>query len=135
MAYTLSCGRVWVRGTLDCVLCEQANNRGFSNWNPVSLAKIPKCWTDSYFWTHAFRIKNQFKQFFVEVILISDFTNSEIRITSTFRSFCQADRISFRKTSSNSIGWNAFLVKYHALQPVLKTFCLITWTIKSSSLN
>ena len=38
-----------------------------------------------------------------EEILISEFLHSEIRITSTFRPSCQADRISFRKTSNENI--------------------------------
>ena len=46
-----------------------------------------------------FRNKDHFKHIFVELILISEITNSEIGITSTLRYFCQADRISFRKNS------------------------------------
>ena len=42
------------------------------SWQPVSLAKVLN----------------------VEVILISEMTNSEIRITSTLRYFCQADSLS-----------------------------------------
>ena len=69
-------------------------NRGFSKWNPVSLTKRPKYWTDSYFWIHKFRNEDSFKHIFVEVILLSEFTNSEIGITSTFRCFYQANRLS-----------------------------------------
>ena len=65
---------------------------GFSKWNPGSLSawQKTKCWTGSDFWIHKFRNKNHFKITFVKVILICEFTNSEIRISSTFRYFCQA---------------------------------------------
>ena len=39
-------------------------------------------------------------QFFVELMIISEITNLEIRITPTLRYFCQADRISILKTSN-----------------------------------
>ena len=35
-----------------------------------------------------------------EMTLISEFVNSEIRISSTFRASCQDGRVSFRKTSN-----------------------------------
>ena len=59
------------------------------SWQPASLAKRPKCRNNSYFWIHEFRNKDQFKQSFVELILISEITNSEIRITSTLRYFAR----------------------------------------------
>ena len=68
-------------------------------WQLVSLAKRPKCRRNSYFWICEFRNKDHLKQTFVELILISEITNSEIRITSILRYFCQAVEISFRKTS------------------------------------
>ena len=92
-------------------------NRGFSKWNPdacqpARLAKGPKCRSDSYFWIHEFRNKDDFKQIFCTVILISEMTNSEIRIISALRYFTrlagwQAVRISFRKTShiSQKTSW------------------------------
>ena len=55
--------------------------KGFSKWNPVSLKKT-KCWSGSWIQKNLF-----------EVILISEFTDSDIRITSTFRYFCQANRL------------------------------------------
>ena len=63
------------------------------SWHPVSLAKRPKCWTDPYFWICEVRNKNHFYKNLFEVILISEFMDSEIKISSTFRSFCQADRL------------------------------------------
>ena len=67
-------------------------------WQP---AKNPKRWSDPHFWIHKFRNKNHLSKNMMEVILISEFMNSEMRITSTFRIFCQAIRISFRKTSND----------------------------------
>ena len=61
-------------------------------WQPVSLAKRPKCRSDCYFFIHESRNKDYFI-FFVKLILISEITNSEIRITSTLRYFCQACRL------------------------------------------
>ena len=61
----------------------------------------------------------------VKVILISEFTNSEIEITSTFRYFCQANRISFRKTSYVDF----FLDTLHELTAVFKV------TFSSASLR
>ena len=60
---------------------------------PASLAKRFKCKIDSYFWIYEFRNMDHFKQNFEELILISEITNSEIRITSTLSYFCQAARI------------------------------------------
>ena len=60
---------------------------------PASLAKIPQCWSDPYFWICDFSNKNQFNKKLFEVILISKFMNPEIRITSTLRYFCQAGRL------------------------------------------
>ena len=69
------------------------NNKAFSKWNPVSLSKRHKvCWSNSYFWIYEFRNKNHFYKTLFEVILISEFTYSKIRITSTFRSFWQTYR-------------------------------------------
>ena len=68
--------------------------RGLSKWNPVSLFACQKYLN-------------------VEVILISESVNSEIRITSTFRAFWQANRISFRKTSINSHIRNPLIWNYH----------------------
>ena len=59
----------------------------------ASPAKRPKCRNDFYFWIHAFRNKDHIKQFFVELILISEVTNSEIKTTSTFRSFPQSGKL------------------------------------------
>ena len=72
---------------------------------PVSLSKT-KCWNYPYFWICEFRNKNHFRLFFVEVLLIFEFMNSKIRITSIFRSFWQANMISFRKNLY--CHWNNF---------------------------
>ena len=48
----------------------------------------------------------------VDVILISDFVISEIRIDSTFRPFRQAGRIFFRKTSIIKSIYFIFKVTY-----------------------
>ena len=37
-------------------------NRNFPKWNPVSLAEIPECLSDHYFWICKFRNKNYLKQ-------------------------------------------------------------------------
>ena len=68
----------------------------------------------------------------VALILISEITNSEIIFTSTFRNFCHADRISFRKTSNDSFFyyiWNykmkflkCFLVAI-ATRKINTTYC------------
>ena len=59
----------------------------------------------------------------VEVVLISEFVITEIRITSTFKPFCQAARISFRKTSivhiHNKNTWYIF-IKFMSIQLVIK---------------
>ena len=58
-------------------------------WQSASLAKRPKCRGDSYFWIHEFRNKDHFKQNFVGLVLFSEITNSETRITSTLRYFAR----------------------------------------------
>ena len=49
----------------------------------------------------------------VDVILIFEFLNSEIRITSTYWLFCQAARISFRKTSVGFTFYNYVTHNHH----------------------
>ena len=69
-------------------------------WKPISLVGMPKCKNDSYFWIQESRYKGQIKHFFVNMILISEIKNSEIRMTSTLMIFLpgwQVGRISFRK--------------------------------------
>ena len=61
-------------------------NRCFMKWNSDSLSGWQKTpWMHKWF---LFLII-----FFAEVILISEFVSLEIRITSKFRLFCQADRL------------------------------------------
>ena len=74
--------------------------RGFLKWNPVSLL----AW------------QNDIK---TEVILFSESTQSEIRITSIFRSFCRANRISFRKTSIVQV-WLKFSNPYDKSERVFQ---------------
>ena len=47
------------------------------SWQPVSLVKRLECRSDSYLWIHEFKNKDHFKQNFVELILVSEITNSE----------------------------------------------------------
>ena len=62
------------------------------SWQPASLAKRPKYRSD-YFWIHEFRNKDYFKPYFVQLIIISEITNSEIRITLTLGYLSQAGRL------------------------------------------
>ena len=64
--------------------------RSFSKWNSNSLSAWLKCRSDSFFIIHEFRNKDHFKHIFLELILIPEITNWEIRINSTLRYFCQA---------------------------------------------
>ena len=54
---------------------------------PASPAKRHECRNDSHFGIHEFRDKDHFKQEFVELILMSEITNSEIRMTSALMYF------------------------------------------------
>ena len=67
-------------------------NRDLSKWNPISLAKN----LNVEVMNSEIRITSAKKG--NEVILISEFMNSEMRMTSTFRFFCQDVRISFQKS-------------------------------------
>ena len=64
----------------------------------LSTWQKTECRSESYFRIHEFRNKDHFTLEHVEVILVSEFMNSETRIT--FRGFCQTARISFGKTSN-----------------------------------
>ena len=66
--------QLWKLITHDATWLARLAVRGFSKWNPVSLLAWQKDLT-------------------VEVILISEFTDSEIKIISTFLSFCQANSL------------------------------------------
>ena len=59
------------------------------SWQSVSLEKYLNA---QVILILNFRNKHQFYNNMFEVILISEFINPEIRITSTYRPFCQADR-------------------------------------------
>ena len=73
------------------------NRQRFFELKSCQPSKRPLCWSDPYLWIHEFRIKNH--DVYVtksdEVVLIFEFMDLEIRITSIFG-------ISLRKTS---IGW------------------------------
>ena len=89
-----------------CHSLEVFRNEFLAVCQPASLDKGPKCRSDSY-WIHEFRNSGSLQTIFVELILISEITNSEIRITSTLRYFArlagwQAARISFWKISIES---------------------------------
>ena len=81
-------------------------------WEAASLAKLPKCRSDSYFRIHEFKNKDHFKHIVAELILISEITNSELRITSTLRYFCQAGRLT------------GFHFEKPLLYPLHSRFCL-----------
>ena len=62
---------------------------------------------------HEFRNKDHSKQIFVQLILVSEITNSEIRITSTLRHFCQVDRLPGFHFE------NPFLYDYHSCTKIV----------------
>ena len=69
-----------------------ARNSAFQSIK-VFFWKKTKCWSDPYFWIYKLRNKSHFYNNLFEVILISEFTGSEIRSTSIFRYFCQVNRL------------------------------------------
>ena len=84
------------------------------SWQPVSLPTWLKCLN-------------------VEVIPFSEFMNSEIRITSTLRYFCQAARILFRKTSNERIGTLSGIAAAAPLDPPMTL--ILKSKLKISTLN